>query len=139
MAVNKWELFAHDADMGVRGYGPTLEIAFTMGATALTAILTHPDQVHPITEIKIVCEAPDIELLFVDWLNAIIYEMETRNMLFSAYKVQINNCKLTAIIIGETIDRNRHQPAVDVKGATYTALKVQQENGIWLAQCVIDV
>jgi tRNA nucleotidyltransferase (CCA-adding enzyme) len=34
----------------------------------------------------------------------------------------------------------RHQPAVEVKGATYTALKVaRDEQGRWVAQCVVDV
>jgi SHS2 domain-containing protein len=37
------------------------------------------------------------------------------------------------------VDPVRHEPAVEVKGATYTALRVQQTDGHWLAQCVVDV
>jgi len=34
----------------------------------------------------------------------------------------------------------RHQPTVEVKGATYTELKVAQDAlGQWVAQCVVDV
>jgi tRNA nucleotidyltransferase (CCA-adding enzyme) len=33
----------------------------------------------------------------------------------------------------------RHQPAVEVKGATYTALRVAPIEGGWLAQTVVDV
>jgi hypothetical protein len=34
----------------------------------------------------------------------------------------------------------KHQPAVEVKGATYTALRVRQElGGEWVAQCVVDL
>jgi SHS2 domain-containing protein len=33
-----------------------------------------------------------------------------------------------------------HQPAVEVKGATLTSLRVEhQADGIWLAQCIVDV
>ena len=40
----------------------------------------------------------------------------------------------------EEIDIARHQPTVEVKGATYTELKVVQETDAnWLAQCVVDV
>jgi SHS2 domain-containing protein len=47
---------------------------------------------------------------------------------------------LTAKAAGETIDVARHRPAVEPKGATYTALAVAQRgDGSWLAQCVVDV
>ena len=40
---------------------------------------------------------------------------------------------------GELVDPARHHPAVEVKGATYTALRVARENGEWVAQTVVDV
>ena len=135
----KWQHFAHEADIGIRGSGSTMTEAFEMGAMALTAVVVDPEKVKSLTEVDISCSAPDKELLFADWLNAIIYEMDTRRMLFSQFNLQIQDLKLQAIIKGEMIDRVRHQPAVHVKGATYTELKVKQENDLWIAQCVIDV
>lgn len=139
MNEKHWTHFSHGADIGVRGTGPLLTDAFAMGAVALTAVVTDPDKVKAINPVYINCAAPDKEILFADWLNAIIYEMETRNMLFSQFHVAIHDLKLQATIIGEKIDRMRHQPTVDVKGATYTELKVYQKNNIWVAQCVVDV
>jgi SHS2 domain-containing protein len=90
--------------------------------------------------IEVVCEARDPELLLVEWLNAIIYEMTTRNMLFGRFRVKIEGNRLTGTLWGEPIDRRRHQPATEPKGATYTALRVAQEkDGIWSARCVVDV
>jgi len=84
--------------------------------------------------------APDAELLLVDWLNSLIFEMVTRNMLFSRFEVHLENNRLTAQVWGEALEVARHHPAVEIKGATYTALKVaQQQDGGWLAQCVVDV
>lgn len=138
--ASEWELFPHGADVGVRGYGATKEAAFEHAATAMTAALTEPDRVQPRQSVKIACEAPDDELLLVDWLNAIIYEMATRRMLFSRFAVRIKGDKLGGEAWGEPIDVARHDPAVEVKGATYTALRVAQvEEGRWLAQCVVDV
>jgi tRNA nucleotidyltransferase (CCA-adding enzyme) len=79
-------------------------------------------------------------LLLVDWLDTLIYEMATRNMLFSRFEVHLEGEHLSAQVWGEALDSVRHHPAVEVKGATYTALKVaRQPDGNWLAQCVVDV
>lgn len=135
-----WEHFPHEADVGLRGFGPTLAAAFEQAGYALTAVLTDPDEVQPRENVKISCQAPDAEVLFVDWLNALVYEMAVRKMLFGRYSVQIADGRLTAEAWGEAIDVARHEPAAEVKGATYTALKVAQEdNGTWSAQCVVDV
>ena len=140
MADKHWEHFAHEADRGVRGFGTTREEAFEQAALALTAVVSDPDRVLPIAAVDVSCEAPDIELLFVDWLNALVYEMSTRNMLFSRFEIGISGQKLTGHARGEKVNVARHHPAVEVKGATYTALRVSQnEGGNWLAQCVVDV
>ncbi|MBI5436228.1 MAG: archease [Nitrosomonadales bacterium] len=135
-----WEHFPHQADIGVRGLGATLEQAFEQAALALTAVIADPADVAPREMIRLSCAAPDVELLLVDWLNLLIYEMATRNMLFSRFEVHLEGERLTAQVWGEALDAARHRPAVEVKGATYTALKVvQQSDGSWLAQCVVDV
>lgn len=139
VAMPYWEHFPHEADMGVRGTGATLAQAFEQAALAMTAVITDLAKVAAHDAVAIQCEAPDPELLFVDWLNAIVYEMATRHMLFSRFEVKIAGTKLTATAWGELLDMARHQPAVEVKGATMTALRVAQEDGHWIAQTVVDV
>jgi tRNA nucleotidyltransferase (CCA-adding enzyme) len=135
-----WEHFPHQADMGVRGIGSTKQAAFEGAALAVTAVITDLGSVVPILPVSIVCEAPDDELLLVDWLNALVYEMATRKMLFSRFAVRFNDHSLQATAWGESIEVARHQPAVEVKGATYTELAVtRDEQGRWIAQCVVDV
>ena len=141
MAIrNTWEHFAHGADVGVRGIGPTKAAAFEQIALALTAVVTDLESVRPDVAVQISCEAPADDLLLVDWLNALIYEMATRRMLFGAFDVAIEDSHLHATAWGESVDRVRHEPAVEIKGATYTALRVdREEDGHWLVQCVVDV
>ena len=139
-AIALWEHFPHQADVGVRGLGATLEQAFEQAAMALTAVITDLAVVEPREMLRLSCEAPDAELLLVDWLNLLIYEMATRNMLFGRFEVHLEGNRLEAQAWGEALETARHHPAVEVKGATYTALKVaQQPDGGWLAQCVVDV
>jgi len=140
-ATSRWEHFAHGADVGVRGVGPTREAAFAEAARALTAAVADPDAVRPRQSVAIACAAPDDEVLLVDWLNAVVYEMATRRMLFSAFDVTIADHSLKATATGEPVDVARHAPAVEVKGATFTELRVARDpaSGEWTAQCVIDV
>lgn len=137
--MNGWEHFEHEADIGVRGRGATLAEAFAQAGLALTAIVTDPALVEPRIPVAIRCQAPDPEFLLVDWLNALIYEMATRHMLFSHYDVRIEGDRLEATAWGEPVDRSRHQPAVEPKGATFTALQVARQGEEWIAQCVVDV
>ena len=104
------------------------------------AVVTDPARVDTDVELTIRCHAPDRELLFTDWLNALIYEMATRRMLFARFEVRIDGNELTSRVWGEAINLERHRPAVEVKGATYTELSVKQSaSGDWVAQCVVDV
>lgn len=133
-------MFDHGADIGVRGIGETIERAFEMGAMALTAVATDPSLIEPREKVPLRCRAPDCEVLFVEWLNALVFEMATRRMLFSRYQVTLAGDALDGMAWGELVEGTRHQPAVEVKGATFTELKVKQEaDGSWLAQCVVDV
>lgn len=125
--------------MGVRGFGSTEAQAFEQAALAMTAVVTDVGTVEAREVVAIECEAPDRELLFADWLNGVIYEMSTRKMLFGRFTVQLDGGRLHAQAWGERVDPARHHPAVEIKGATYTALRVAREDGEWVAQTVVDV
>jgi len=126
--------------MGIRGIGPTVDEAFTQAALALTAVITSPAEIEPLEQVDIECDAPDLELLLPDFLNAIIFEMATRSMLFGKFSVTITDTTLKASLFGEPVSILKHAPAVEIKGATYTALSVtKNDSGLWTAQCVVDV
>jgi SHS2 domain-containing protein len=139
MAQAHWEHFEHKADIGVRGFGDTVAEAFAQAALAMTAVVTDIGRIQPVTTISIRCNDNENDTLLYDWLNALIYEMSTRKMLFSQFDVAIDNGSLSATVAGEAIDIERHQPAVEIKGATFTELGVYPDQGRWVAQCVIDV
>lgn len=140
MGEKYWMHFFHDDNFGVRGVGATIDEAFEQAALALTAAVTNPDKVAPNVAVEIACEAADNEGLYMNWLNALAGEMATRKMLFSRFDVCINGHQLRATAWGEEIDAIRHEPAAEVKGATHSDLQVQQgENGMWVAQCGVNL
>jgi len=140
MGEKRWEHFCHQADIGVRGRGHSIEQAFEQAAVALVAVIADNEKIDQSRTVSVTCQADDPELLLVDWLNALIYQMDTRKMLFSRFEVSIKETRLKANAWGEPLDIDKHHPVVEVKAATYNCLKVaRSETGLWVAQCVVDV
>lgn len=135
-----WEHWEHGADIGLRATASTRAGLYETMAEALTAVITDPASVRISETIAVSCEAPDDALLLIDWLNTLIYEMATRGLIFGSWEVKLAGRRIDARVGGEPLDRRRHQPVVEVKGATYTALSVEQDPaGTWHGQCVVDV
>lgn len=139
MNPSRWEHFPHDADIGVVGIGPTKAEAFRQAALALTAVITDPRHVGTGESVPVECTAASDELLLFEWLNALVYEMAVRRMLFGDFSVAIDGTALRATARGECVDVQRHEPAVEIKGATLTALQVVRGADGWRVQCVVDV
>ena len=136
----RWEHFAHVADIGVRGVANSKEEAFVQAAIALTAVVADPSSVRPREAVDLVADGADDELLLVSWLDAVVYAMNTRRMLFSRYEIAFRTGGATGRAWGEPVDAARHQPVVEVKAATFAELAVRRlPDGRWLAQCVVDV
>jgi SHS2 domain-containing protein len=134
-----WEHYSHTADMGIRGFGATMEDAFAAAALAMIAISVNPAKIKHKEKVEVICEQADNALLFVEWLNNLLYEMATRKMLFSKFEVNIKDNRLTGRAWGEKLDVKKHRPVVEIKGISFSDLKVAQENGIWIAQCIVDI
>jgi tRNA nucleotidyltransferase (CCA-adding enzyme) len=138
-----WQHFDHAADMGIAAAAASIAGIFEQIAMGMMAIVTDaPVQSRECVDID--CAAPDREMLLVDWLNTLIFEMATRRLLFGSFSVRVeeraDGCELHGRAWGEPVDRARHHPAVELKGATYTALDVHRDvRGTWHARCVVDV
>lgn len=135
----RWEHFAHGADVGVRGIGRSLDRAFAEAARAMVAAAVDLDAVRPELSVALECSGENVEDLLYAWLNAVVYEMATRRMLFSRFDVTMDERSLRAVAWGERASPERHEPAVEIKGATFTALAVRRDGDDWIAECVVDV
>lgn len=157
-----FETFEHKADIGVRGKGKTLNIAFEECAKALVSVMTQIDSITPIKSHVLNLSANNEGALLVLFLNELLFLKDKKKMLYSKYRVEINeelgketkeeakaeikNIKdddkkisLKAVVFGEKIDSKKHEFKVDAKAATYSQLEVKKEGNIWVAQCIIDV
>jgi SHS2 domain-containing protein len=135
----KFETFEHEADIGIRGFGNSLQESFENTAIALYSVIVKIDAVEPKEKRTLTVTAPDNELLLIEWLNALLAISDIERMVFSRFEVKIVGTSLTGTAWGEKLDRIQHEPHVEVKGATYHMLKVARHNTGYVAQCVVDV
>ena len=134
-----YETFEHEADIGIRGFGNSLEEAFENAAVALYSVMVNTGKIALMKKKVITVSAPDRELLLVEWLNALLALSDIERLVFSKFEVKIKDMSLTGIAWGEPLDRVRHEAHVEVKGATYHMLSVKEQDGRYTAQCVVDV
>ena len=133
--------FAHGADIGIRGRAETRDRAFAEAACALTAVVTDLESVAATAAVEVRCEAPDDELLLVEWLNALIYEMAIRKMLFGRFEVRITGHAAR----GDGVGRARRGRAPSSGGRAERrdhdrrCGSRREPDGTWLAQTVVDV
>jgi SHS2 domain-containing protein len=134
-----YETFEHEADIGIRGVGRTVEEAFEAAAMALYSVMVKIEAIQPLEEKNVTVSASDRELLLVEWLNALLSLSDVERMVFSRFAVKIEGGSLTGTAWGESLDRVRHEPNVEVKGATYHMLRLEKDGDNYVAQCVVDV
>ncbi len=140
----QFEQFEHGSDVGIRGYGQTLEEAFQNAAKAMFDIMVDVGKVQPRRQVEVNCRAFDTEELFVEWLNSLLAQAGMNNMVFSDFKVggikKLNSgYELTGFAAGEQLNLQKHRIKIEVKGATYAQLRVREEKGRYVVQTVVDV
>ncbi len=137
-----WSTFEHGADIGILGRGRRLEEAFENGAKAMFSIMVEDiDSIRPLREVQVTASSYDLPGLFVAWLNELLAQKDITGVFFSRFKVEIQEMefRLRGHALGEPLDPSRHTPGVEVKGATFTELRVEKRGSDWEAACVVDV
>ncbi|MGC1455599.1 MAG: archease, partial [Nitrospirota bacterium] len=112
---------------------------FENAAVALFSVMVNVHAVKANEKRSITVSAPDHELLLVEWLNALLTLSDIEHMVFSKFTVKMEGTSLSGTAWGEKLEHERHEPDVEIKGATYHMLKVMEADGRFIAQCVVDV
>jgi SHS2 domain-containing protein len=134
------EVFAHGADWGVRGRGASVEEAFRNAARAMFSLVVEDlSTVRPRERIEVEAQAPDPELLFVDWLNALLAGAGEAGIVLGDCSLRVEGNRARGEARGEPYDPARHAGGTEVKGATLSGLRVGREGDRWVAECIVDV
>ncbi|RLG21884.1 archease [Candidatus Micrarchaeota archaeon] len=134
-----FETFEHKADIGVRGIGKTIEEAFEEAAKAMFSIMFDINCIEKKEKVTLKCNGDDLEMLLVEWLNTLLAEADLRGLAFSEFRAKIEQNSLKGEAYGEKLNVKKHKAKTEVKAATYSNLKVYEDNGRWIAECIVDV
>ncbi|MEM0243523.1 MAG: archease [Candidatus Aenigmatarchaeota archaeon] len=128
------------ADIGFIVYGKSLNELFENAAIAMFEVMIDINSVEKSIEKIIEIESDSLESLMYKWLNELLYFVDSENLAFSEFKVDLNEEKLSlkAKCKGEKIDRNKHKIGTLVKACTYHQLKIWKEN-VWKAKIILDI
>lgn len=134
----------HEADVGIRATGSTLEEAFEQGAKAMLNVMWDISTIEERQNILIECEARDIPELFVEVLNEILFKQDVNGLAISRFKIdEIKKAderyKLKGTASGEPLNLEKHTVKTEVKAATYAGLRYEEKEGQHIVQCILDV
>ena len=134
-----YQSLEHTADIGFRVLGETLEQLFEHAAFALFDSLSELNDVHEKLQEEVRVQGMDLPELMVNWLNQLLFLWETKLVLFKRFSIQkISDTELAASAWGEKYSSNRHELLTDIKAATYHQLKVEEKEGFWTAEIILD-
>lgn len=134
----------HEADVGIRATGSTLEEAFEQGAKAMLNVMWDISKIDERQNVSIECEARDIPELFVEALNEILFKQDVEGLALARFQVgEIKNIngryKLKGTAFGEPLNFDKHTVKTEVKAATYAGLRYEEKEGRYMVQCILDV
>ncbi|RLF79143.1 archease [Thermococci archaeon] len=141
--MKRWEHYEHTADIGIRGYGDTLEEAFEAVAIALFDVMVDVRKVEKKEVREIEVKGEDLYSLLYNFLEELLILHDTEGLVFGDFEVKIEKTeqgyRLKAKAYGEKLSE-KHEPKEEVKAITYHEMKIKQlTSGEWMAQLVPDI
>ena len=140
----KFEFLEHTADIYVASYGTTMGEAFENAAAAMFEVMTDIKTVESkLEESVLVTGRDELELLY-NWLELLIVNFETKNKLYSKFKIltlKKNHgvFSLTAKIWGENFDPKKHVQKVGVKAITYHRMEIIKDSKKVTLEFILDI
>ncbi len=135
-----YELFEHTADLGLRVRAPDLNTLFgEAGECLFTAIVEDIATVDPQQALTFSLAGTDREYLLFDWLRELLTRFDSDRWVFRSFEVDVTDTGLSATVWGQPLDRERHPLNHEVKAITYHGLRVEEIEGEWLAEVIVDI
>ena len=134
-----FEYFEHTADVGIRAWGPTLEVAFAEAAKGLVANMVEVAEARVVGEAVLEVEAESRERLLFRFLEDVLYQLQTELWVVSEVDVQFLAAgKLRATLRGEAYDAKRHGHVHEIKAITFHDLEVR-EGPAPVVRVIVDI
>lgn len=134
--AEKFKFFEHTADVKFQAYGKTLEKVFENAGLAVFNVM-YKGKVKKTKKKRISVEGKNNENLLYNFLEELLFLLDTEDFFLAGCKVKIKDNKLEAELHG---DNAKNYPAdIDVKAITYNEMFIRKEKNRWIVQVVVDV
>jgi SHS2 domain-containing protein len=142
--IGKFEFLEHTADVYISAHGMTLAEAFENAALAMFEVMTDTEKVAPDMEDSVEVEAEDEYALLYSWLEALLVKFETKNMLYSKFKISsidetAEGFRIKAAAWGEKFSAEKHTQKVGVKAVTYHRMEIIKEIDAVTLEFILDI
>lgn len=137
--MEKYKFFDEiTSDVMFEAYGKDLKEIFANAAEAMFTIICKLDKIEPKEERKVEVEADGVEDLMINWLQALIAEVDIEEMFFSKFKItDITPTSLTAFVYGESIEPEKGETLV--KAVTYHQYKFEKTDDGYKVRVSFDI
>lgn len=133
-----YEELPHTADVRIRVRAGSTDELFAEAARAISSIMYAPCSGAEETE-TLEIEAEDLETLMHDFLSEILYLSEVKEVVFCSFRVEVRDHSLRAVMAGERFERRKHGGGTEIKGVSYSGLKIYKEGGDHVLEVIFDV
>jgi SHS2 domain-containing protein len=135
----------HTADMGLRGWGESIQQAFEEIAKAMFELTADVRGLNATREVGIHCRGSDREELLIELLNNLLLRSDIDGVVFVDLDIERLDDEaglytVEATAHGVPMREVKDRLLIEVKAATYCGASVKEdESGMWSACCVVDV
>jgi SHS2 domain-containing protein len=138
--MERYEQFAHTADIGVRIFGRDIKELFVNAAFAMFDVMADIDGMKTPIEDTIEAEAGNQEELLVAWLDELLYRATAKDMIYSQFEIEeLTETRVSATAYGISASANRNRLKTEIKAITYSDLNIRRSGGTYQAEVIFDV
>ena len=138
--MKRYEQFPHTADIGVRVFGSDLKTLFENAAFAMFDIVADLENLSGDTVQSFDLEAPNSEELLVVWLDELLYNFYTKQLIFFKFQVEeLTENRIKAKATGRSVGANRNRLKTEIKAATYSGLNIKKSGEGCEVEIIFDV
>lgn len=128
------------ADLLVEGHGADLGEAFEQVALAMYNVVTPLNGIKNELEFQVSVDGIDIMSVLFNFLDELIYRLDTEGLVAQSLDVVVDPIKLTATATchGEKFSQATHKVGIAVKAVTYHMMELKESADGWRIQLVFD-
>jgi SHS2 domain-containing protein len=145
MSVACWKEFDHPADIGIKVWADSYTKLVLESGIAFSELTTDVETIETTEEHHIVVDAKELDLLLVEFLNELLFLLETKDFIATAFKkpnyfADKDRIIFTTIAIGGKWEAGKHESKAEIKAVTYHELEVRMiKADKWAAKIIFDV